>query len=103
MVRGYPAWGMVRRAGQVCVAAPGPANARARPPARAGERQRRQVRGAGFGSRSRTIVLAAQPITIERVRAPHKGGGRFLFDIAEQSAATPSSTRPKTIIRGKRN
>src|SRR3954451_5813529 len=44
-------------------------------------------------SRSRAIASAPETITIERVRAPHKGGGPRKFDIGEQSQATPRPPR----------
>src|SRR3954465_10615692 len=81
MVRGYPARGMARRAGP-------------------SERQRQQVRGAGLNRRSRTIASARETITIDRVRAPHKGGGPRKFDIGEQSRAPPLADPPKRSSTG---
>src|SRR4051812_19889997 len=71
---------------------PGPANVNR---GREGER--------GSESRSRTISLGAQTNTIDRVRAPNKGGACRNGAYGFESAGTPLGTREETIIRGQRN
>src|SRR4051794_12688923 len=65
-----------------------------------GERQRRQVRGAGSESRSRTIALGAQTNTIDRVRAPNKGGACRNGAYGFESAGTPLVTRENRSLTG---
>src|SRR5215467_2956232 len=64
------------------------------------ERQRRQVRGTGFGSRSKAIAAERETITLDHVRAPNKGGGSRNLAYGYEKAATPSPAHPKRSSAG---
>jgi hypothetical protein len=49
----------------------------------------------GLRSRSDSIAPARETITIDRVRAPSRGGGRRNLDYGYESAATPRQPAEK--------